>query len=68
MSSPIYFLNFFFKFFSIWVVEKEKKLPICPKQFTFSQFASWKRDQNKYSLKKLYVFSKFEIGDSLGWN
>ena len=32
----------------------------------FSQFASWKRNYNKYLLKK-FVDSEFEIGESIWW-
>ena len=48
--SPICFTNFFNEFISVWAIEKENKLLIGQKQF-FSQFASWKRNHHKYSLK-----------------
>ena len=40
-----------------------KKLLIGSKQFFYSQFDSWKRNHNKYSLKK-FVDSEFEIGEN----
>ena len=49
----------------VWAVEKENKLLIGPKQF-FSQFASWKRKNNKYSLKN-FVDMEFEIGETIWW-
>ena len=45
--------NFFLEFFSVWAVEKENK------QVIFPQYASWKKNHNKYSLKKC----RFGIGD-----
>ena len=60
MFSPVCFTNFFNKF---WAFEKESELVIGPKQ-AFFQFASWKRNHNKDSLKK-FVDSEFEIGKNL---
>ena len=45
--------QFFLEFFSVWAVEKENK------QVIFPQYASWKKNHNKYSLKKC----RFGIGD-----
>ena len=64
--SPIWFTNFFHEFLSVWAVGKGNKLLIGPKQIFFSQFDSWKRNQNKYSLKK-FVDSEFEICETIWW-
>ena len=67
MFSPICFTNFFHEFSSVWAVEKENKL--VPSRF-FSQYASWKRNHNRYSLKKRFrlfrqSFSNSESKNSL---
>ena len=48
-------------FTKVWAVEKENNasIAIAPNQF-FSQFASWKRNHNKCSLKE-FVESEFVI-------
>ena len=46
MFSPLCFPNFVHEFFSVW---KNKE---WSKKQVFSQFASWKRNHNKYLFKK----------------
>ena len=58
--------NFVHEFFSVWAVEKGNKFLFVPKQFFCSQFASWKRNHDKYSLEK-FVDSEFEIGETIWW-
>ena len=48
MFSPICFMNFFHEFFSL---KKENKLLFG------SQFTSWKRNRNKYTLKNSYIWN-----------
>ena len=57
------FHELFPQIFSVWAVEKENKILIGPKQF-FSQFASWKRNHNRYSLNRK---SNFEISETIWW-
>jgi hypothetical protein len=45
---------------------KRKQTSHWFKTSVFSQFASWKRNHNEYSLKK-FVDSEFEIGESIWW-
>ena len=52
-------------FFSVWAVIKEKKIFYWPKTF-FSQFPSWKINDNKYLLKKI-LDSEFEIVETILW-
>ena len=61
MFSPIFFTNFYHKFFSVWAVEKENFLFV--QTSFFSPFGSWNRNHNKYLLKN----SEFEIGENIWW-
>ena len=61
--SPIWFTIFVHEFFSVWAAEIENIFLIVPKQFLY-QFACWKRNHNKHSLKK-FVDSRFEIGETI---
>ena len=65
MFSKMCLTNLYHQFFSAWAVEKENKRLVGPKQF-FSQITSWKRNNDKYSLKEL-IDSEFEIGETIWW-
>ena len=60
-NSPICFTNFFSQFFSMLFFQ------FLLLQNIFFQFASWKRNHNKYSLKK-FVDSEFVIGEPTWWS
>ena len=64
------FTNLFHWFF-LWIFLslgswKRKQISYCSKTVFFSQFVLWKRNHNKYSLKKI-VESEFEIGETIWW-
>ena len=74
--SPIFYIHFFPCIFLSWAVDKENKFL---SKTVFSQFASWKRNHNKYccpltSLNVLWIIankqfadSEFEIGETILW-
>ena len=66
-NSSDVFTNFFHQFFLSSSRWKRKQISYQSKTVFFSQFASWNRNRNKYSLEKI-VDSKFEmIGEIIWW-
>ena len=62
------FTILFHKFSQFWHLHEKRKqtyLVLVQKSF-FSQFVSWNRNYNKYSLNK-FVDSEFEIGKNIWW-
>ena len=69
VSNPyMVFTNCFHEFSQFEQLKTKIKFLMVKNRFFFSlsQFGSWKRNHNKYSLKK-FVDSEFEIGETIWW-
>ena len=65
-NSSDVFTNLFHEFFPRIFLSWNRKQTSYWSKTVFSQFAGWKRNHIKYSLKK-FVDSEFEIGETIWW-